>query len=70
MKVEKGVPYRVDNIVVLEKPIVVPIVNEVPKVVHVDKVVELRTIHENIKEVPIEGREKTVVLETVKPEVV
>lgn len=62
VRVEKGVPYRVDNILPIDKPVIVPVIREVPKVVNVEKVVELRTIHETLKEVPIEGREKTVVL--------
>jgi hypothetical protein len=42
--------------VVVEKPIAVPVIHEVPKIVNVEKVVELRSIHESIKEVPIEGK--------------
>ena len=49
VKVEKGVPYRVDNILVVEKPVPIPMIQEIPKVVNVDKIVEIRTIHESLK---------------------
>lgn len=70
IKIEKGVPYQVDKMVLVETPVPVALIQEVPKVVNVEKVVELRSIHETIKEVPVEGREKIVTLETIRPEII
>ena len=70
VRVEKGRPYHVDNLVIVDKPVVVEVVREIPKVVNVEKIVELRTVHEVLREVQIEGKERIVTVESVRPDIV
>ena len=67
--VERAVVCRKDVPIAVERSIAVPVIREVPKELIREKVVEVRSIIENNREVPVQV-EKVVTIESVRPEVI
>lgn len=67
---EKPVAMNIENIREVQVPINYFVDREVPRNLYTEKVVEVRTIVDNIKTVELEGAEKVVAITNIKPEVV